>query len=557
VLGICWGWRVLVKAPCMGKDEILGRPSSLRQAVNRSRLVETAWSKDILVELVADRDGYLDTQTVAWETYWQPHAASLSKVGRQQLANLQEAREAYLASGFEPSRAGPYCYCYFRLLRSVLRGTIGQPSPLFLQALVGLEVFGVRRFLDNGPWAAGVISVRHPVHLLGRLRWPRAQADPKFLPLVCLPPGVGRIPGTSRLFYHYRQISLSADAGIALLAFPAVPLDERAASFGPIECLTAALRSKPDPWSRRRAQQIADCAIGPFLASCETKPPGPAEGELAFADIGGGSGILVSHLCQNLLEKWAHGVAGRSFAWTFVDLSVRDPARHTGNRRLRRAMSFAEYVEADYRSWALREAREPATPKWNVALVCRLLNNLSTFSIEWTTDGGEQAVLGAGRPCLSRTPDRVWHPVACLRPRDAHPLRLLVSTGQVELRGGRSVRQPSLTDYFEALHRLMRYGGQTTDGGSAIFLPVRRFNPNALVLEDGSSLFERLCAIADLVVVEDVDLAPPLLVRHLEHHRLAGLAASDATDGRRMHSACLLCVARRDLAPFLPGRRLW
>jgi hypothetical protein len=58
-------------------------------------------------------------------------------------------------------------------------------------------------------------------------------------------------------------------------------------------------------------------------------------------------------------------------------------------------------------------------------------------------------------------------------------------------------------------------------------------------------------------VVEDVDLAPALFVRHLEHHRLVGLAASDATDGRRMHSACLLCVARRDLAPFLPGRRLW
>lgn len=135
--------------------------------------------------------------------------------------------------------------------------------------------------------------------------------------------------------------------------------------------------------------------------------------------------------------------------------------------------------------------------------------------------------------------------------------RLVVSTGQVALRGGRSMRQLSLTDYFEALHRLTCDAGQTVDGGSAVFFPVRRFNPEALVLEDGSSLFERLCAIADLVVVEDVDLAPPLLVRHLEYHHLGGLAASDATDGRRTHSGHLLCVARCNLALCLPGRRLW
>jgi hypothetical protein len=73
--------------------------------------------------------------------------------------------------------------------------------------------------------------------------------------------------------------------------------------------------------------------------------------------------------------------------------------------------------------------------------------------------------------------------------------------------------QTQVTDYFEALHRLMCDAGQTVDGGSAVFFPVRRFNPEALVLEDGSSLFERLRAIADLVVVEDVDLAPSLLAQ--------------------------------------------
>lgn len=77
MLGVCLGHRVLVKAPCMGKDEILGRPSSLRQAVNRSRLVETARSKDIPVELVAGRDGYFDIRTVGRDEYWRAHLGNI------------------------------------------------------------------------------------------------------------------------------------------------------------------------------------------------------------------------------------------------------------------------------------------------------------------------------------------------------------------------------------------------------------------------------------------------------------------------------------------------
>jgi len=87
----------------MGASGILGRACALRQAVNRSRLLETARSMDILIEVVADRDGYMDTRQVDWETYWEPHAIGLSKVGQQELAGLGQARAAYAASAFDPS----------------------------------------------------------------------------------------------------------------------------------------------------------------------------------------------------------------------------------------------------------------------------------------------------------------------------------------------------------------------------------------------------------------------------------------------------------------------
>jgi hypothetical protein len=96
----------------MSTDDVLGRPSRLRQAVNRSRLLEIARSNDILVELVADRGGYLDARTVDWEDYWGPHATGLGQVGEQELRKLKQARGAYLASAFDPSHVAPYCYGY-------------------------------------------------------------------------------------------------------------------------------------------------------------------------------------------------------------------------------------------------------------------------------------------------------------------------------------------------------------------------------------------------------------------------------------------------------------
>lgn len=90
-----------------------------------------------------------------------------------------------------------------------------------------------------------------------------------------------------------------------------------------------------------------------------------------------------------------------------------------------------------------------------------------------------------------------------------------------------------------------------------MFFPLRRFNPDALRLDDGSSLFEHLSRRADLVVIEDVDLTPELLRDHLEANGLHHLAASDPTHRNRMQTARLLCVTRRDLEAALPGRRIW
>ena len=91
------------------------------------------------------------------------------------------------------------------------------------------------------------------------------------------------------------------------------------------------------------------------------------------------------------------------------------------------------------------------------------------------------SALSLRRMYLPAAPDALWRPAECLRPVAMQAARLITSTGQVAIHGGRSMRQLSLTDYFEALHRLTCDGGQTVAGGSAVFFPVRSFNPEALV----------------------------------------------------------------------------
>jgi hypothetical protein len=220
-------------------------------------------------------------------------------------------------------------------------------------------------------------------------------------------------------------------------------------------------------------------------------------------------------------------------------------------------MSMAEYVQADYRCWVAQESSGSASPRWHVALLCRLLNNLSLFTVERTTDPREVRALAGGRIGRGLLDGAPWQPTTCLALGAEDSASLLVSNGYVEMRGGRSLRQLPLTDYFEALFRLTEGASPSLTSDGAVYFPVRRFNPEALTLDGSANLLERLCGIAELVVIEDVDLTPDGLASHLKICGLDGVAASDATGTGVSHSANLLCAVRRDMAACLPGRRLW
>ncbi len=530
------------------KDPLLRREcsSGWHKTLHQAALAGALRSNDVVEAIDLHTDGRIEVQTISWQSYWDRASQSLPGYA-DALASLAAARSAYIRSNYDLKSAAPYCWAYFRLLRNLL----DQHAPkAILHALIGLGSFSVRRWGDPRLPAAAAITVRHPVYLLAKLREPKAYDDPKFLALVC--PAAFNGTNVPQLFYYYRQIKIEDDPPASLLVYPAVDMALRTESFGCIEALASALSFKPDPRSRQRAAVIADQAIAPFLAHdlarFETRP------ELSFVDIGGGSGSLLSEISKRLIRRHGALLAGRKFAWSIVDVMLQDATRRVHHPDLRRHMSYIEYQPETYATWIEREAKTESVARRDIVLICRMLNNLSQINIECTSIPSELEVLAKS---ASRTTPARFDPVVCLQGDRPDCRGLVASNGRTRLRGGTTFRQASLSDYFRGLLQLTSPAAAAPTTPASLFFPLRRFQTEALYAADRSSILDRLCAIADMVVIEDVDLTPELLGEHLRTSDLHQLAASNATGPTRGPTSNLLCVVRRELAAALPGERIW
>ena len=524
---------------------LLGQ-TSLRgwdQALHRSDIQHVLRSGSLIQSLTVDGAGHIDFRVCDWDAYWEDAACQDNQL-RPWLDHLHAVRKQYLNDDYRLDRALPYCQSYFELLRNLLRR---QDKHDALRALIGLESFGIGSRGCEGFQAAGTISIRNPVYLLAKLREPKAYEDAKFLPVIC--PQSPALDENASWFYYYRQIKIQSAPDASLLIYPSVDLSRRSDSFGCIEAVSSALSFKPDPRSRQRGERIDDWAVAPFVESQRSIQRGRAE--VSFVDLGGGSGALLAEICKRLVKEHGPVFGDRKFSWSIVDVSPQDASRRTQSRELRPYMSYIEYLPADFAAWVMEESRDDRQ-KYDVALVCRLLNNLSRIDIESSSDPKVISELSTVR---KRPAPDVIHPADCLVGPSPGCRSLVASNSRARLQGGITFRQASLSDYFRALHRLAHPQGEEDE--RAIYFPVRRFNEEALILPDGNSMLDRLSRLAGMIIVEDVDLHAEVLVDHFRNLGLNQLAASNATDRVRMQSASLLCVTRRELEATLPGRQIW
>ncbi|MDM8009309.1 MAG: hypothetical protein QUV05_24470 [Phycisphaerae bacterium] len=210
-------------------------------------------------------------------------------------------------------------------------------------------------------------------------------------------------------------------------------------------------------------------------------------------------------------------------------------------------LASVEWSTADYRKLLDDDTWLAAHGPFDWAVLSRLLDNASNFSIEAVPlPKGETHNHDTCCPCL------------CLAPRDQHQgfHQLAVTVQKRRARSGTSMLQLSLCDYFAAMRAVMT-GTIETCSTNAGLLPIRRFNPASLTTYTGRSVVGQLMKAARAIVIEDVDLMPDDLLQHKERFGLEGTAAIHLKGDGCTTVALQYVVCNPAWADRFQGHRLW
>jgi hypothetical protein len=532
-----------------------GKPTESDRRSQGQQIARILESEDLLASIKVNIDGRLRPIPISWDEYWSSVRGYMTGDLAIQLDELRAARATYLRRTCDYRSAITYCWAYCALLRSALDSRQRRDLRL-LWSILGFECCSVRWPDCTDALAAATSTSRNPIYLLARLREPQSREDPKFLPFTTVFDPASTGPPHSTLYYHYRQFKIDRRTDASVLVYPSAQMASRVGSFECIQTMASGLSSGTDPRSRQRAKRIVELALAPFLRRRSESQECDVSQDIRILDLGGGSGSLTRSICEALSANHAKIMRGRRFSWTMVDVKFQNPRRHVMDRTFRRMLAGFRCEQTDYLAWIDRQPATPNGASFDVVLLCRLLNNASHFSIGWVDDWYQVHKLSAGALSYGDWKKGSFLPHVCLAGNIGTPTGLSASNRRIPLLNGSSFWQLSLSDYYRGLH-LLTTGVDSTGGAGAIYFPIRRFNDSSLMLSSGRSALDNLCWMADLCVIEDVDLQAGVLLRHLESHRLGALAASDVTDRARMRSASLLCVCRREKSTLLPGRRIW
>jgi len=185
-------------------------------------------------------------------------------------------------------------------------------------------------------------------------------------------------------------------------------------------------------------------------------------------------------------------------------------------------------------------------------MICRLLNNISTFEIQGTNDWLVIAKLGGSVSALFGKPQTDFLPVSAFKTQQASKLK--IRTKKVRLDNGKTFKHIALSDYYRGLNYLAQGTKQYND--KSVFYPLRKFNDGALYTSDGKSIFERLTNLAKLTVIEDVDLSRTILTRHIAEISCPSVYASEINRQGGANTAAVFCITGEKYKHALPGRLL-
>ena len=481
------------------------------------RLLRNALSKTrIITSIDVTLGRRIRVSSATWEEYWAHCGFWVAEV-----AQLKTAWNALIAGNFAADLRREFVRAYFQLLHTCLdRHSSGQESLSLLKKVVGFETIHVSG--DCGGSAAAIISARHPAYLLSRLASPNAPENPKYLPLVC---PCGELPGPGTLYWHYRRIPLMRTRGVQLFVYPTAAVGHRPLSHALIGQLFACLTPRSDPWIRERSQSLFDGVFGRLVGRF-------ASPRLRLLDMACGSAKITMTLC-----KKASLVHRKLFDLTLVDV-VRG-SKSIANAFYRNPRVFGNVVfrRESLFDWIDKNADNPEV-RFDVAMLLRACDLFSRFSIETMSHQEARAVIAQDKACD--------FDASILRPADLIESnsveRLQHGIGRFIFKNGWTFRQFSASNYFKALHIVS--GGTSSADDDLVYVPLRVFDDEVLVLPSGRSLVAQLLTMANHLVIEDADLLPDHLDHHFKRFALDDLSVTDLTAQAKRRGATVFLLEK-------------
>lgn len=524
---------------------MISQTRNIQRVFTRGLLLAILEKDTILSGIKVFDDGYIKMIVQEWDEYWEPVRCLDQTNLNEELAMLRSAWNRYIKSRFAVSYRINYCYLYFVLLESIWQYRNQIINHIWARALrtaLGFECFRIIPAASDNVLAAGTCTLRNPCYLLSKLKMPKSLDDPQYLPVII-------VPDTERpeLFYHYRQYVLSSDSPLSLLQYPAVLKGKRSESFKLVNILAGGLKDGVDPRTDERAERLFDRLVRPILAANIRTSE---KLELELIDIGAGSGSLGAALCSKIRKHYANTLV----RLRFVDLELVDTTRFF-QRDERKSLDGLEYWGDDYRSWVGNFRSPAASGTLRIALVFKLLNNMSHFTVRpisseelrpYFTDGGYDSG------------PSVFSPSYCLAPHGPGVGSLSISNKRVLLQEGRTFPHISLSPFYRGIYSLTKPDDDCVADSMTTFLPVRYFDGDSLVTQDGKSLIGRLSETCDYTIIEDADLRPQYLVDHLDNHSIDCCSVTNMTRTLKMKGNYLYVIsAKRVAVPSLGGELIW
>jgi hypothetical protein len=218
-------------------------------------------------------------------------------------------------------------------------------------------------------------------------------------------------------------------------------------------------------------------------------------------------------------------------------------------------MSVIEYCAEDFRRWCGCTQVISGSCTIRIAIVSKLFNNLSKFSVQAISREALRASLG--KLDTSNTLKNCL-PTSCLVPDRPQYDQLSINYRRVILPVGRVVPQYSLLPFYEGLYSCFKAQEEpSTNSADCVFLPVRTFSRDCLLTYDKTSIISLLIDISDCLVIEDADLTPQSLIEHA-NSELKDCSVFDMTKVLRLkrNYVYVICSNRTNM-PFIGGERIW